>query len=115
MTSASRPKQQNPTPHQMHRGHGVAAYSTALARQHASEEEILRMARRLTQGDWGAVNHPTDIEQNQANFSRDYGITLGVYMARDGTILYAAQRSRGDPPTIIHPLERKSCFQESPQ
>ena len=85
----------------------TAAVSTPGARRHATQEEILLMANRLLRDDWGAVNAPADVNINQQNRQKPDATVMGVYMASDGTILYAVQHHRDAPPLVLHPEERR--------
>ena len=82
------------------------AIATKGAREHASEEEILIMARNLLDRDWGAVKYQDDIDQNERNSRTERGTVFGIYTAQDGTTLWTMQSHRYLPPTVMLPEER---------
>jgi hypothetical protein len=95
-----------PPTHRLLRNQEVYAIATKGAQQHASEEEILRMAGRLLNQDWGNIRFHADILQNEEKVRSDRGLILGICQAEDGTELWAMQSHRFVPPTVMLPEER---------
>ena len=94
-----------PGTHRLHQDDRVFAISTQGARRHASEEQILDMAARLLEGNWGDVQFQEDRDRNGQNRRRERGTIFGIYKAPDGTALWATQSHRFVPPTIMLPEE----------
>ena len=95
-----------PDSHRIIENEQVIAISTKGARAHAEDGEILKMADRLLDGDWGEVEYQEDRDQNERNVQRDQGTIFGIYSAGDGTKLWAMQGHRLVPPTVMLPEER---------
>ena len=95
-----------PQTHRLLRNQEVYAIATKGAQQHASDEEILQMAGRLLNQDWGNIRFHADILQNEKKFRSDRGLIFGIYQAADGAELWATQAHRFVPPTIMLPEER---------
>ena len=95
-----------PETHHYHENQHAVAISTPGARRHASEQDILDMAERLLSKDWGIIEYPEDIEQNNSRSSQEQGTIMGIYRAADGTTLWATQGHRYQPPTVMLPIER---------
>ena len=95
-----------PSTHRLLQNEDVVAIATDGAQRHASEDEILTMARSLLDRDWGTVQYQDDIEQNERNSRRERGTVFGIYTAQDGTILWTMQSHRYLPPTVMLPEER---------
>ena len=95
-----------PGSHRLHQDDRAFAISTQGARRHASEEQILDMAARLLERDWGGVQFQQDRDLNNHNRRRERGTIFGIYEAPGGTALWAVQSHRFTPPTVMLPEER---------
>ena len=95
-----------PPAHRLLMGPEAYAIATRGAAAHASDDEILVMAKRLLEGDWGQVRYAGDRAQNNANRQAERGMIMGIYPAPDGTMLWVTQSHRFVPPTVMLPEER---------
>ena len=95
-----------PDSHRIIENEQAVVIGTRGAQAHASDGEILEMAARLMDGDWGDVEYEEDRGQNEYNLCHERGIIFGIYRAGDGTKLWAMQSHRFIPPTVMLPEER---------
>ena len=95
-----------PATHRLLMGPEAYALATKGATAHAEDAEIMQMAKRLLEGDWGDVAYAQDTAQSDANRQQEQGMIMGIYRAQDGTQLWATQSHRFVPPTVMLPQER---------
>lgn len=93
-----------PESHRLH-WEDVIVISTAGAREHLGEEDLLAIGRRLDQRDWGVLAHPEEVATNEQNAGRERGLIMGAYRAPDGAEVWAMQHNRITPATIMTQAE----------
>ena len=80
--------------------------ATKGATAHATGEELLAMAARFQDGDYGNIPDEHDRGEYQWNSFHEFGTVLGIYQAQDGTDIHVLQHHRLSPPTAMLPEER---------
>ena len=78
----------------------------ATKRHRATGEELLAMAARFQDGDYGNIPDEHDRGEYQWNSFHEFGTVLGIYQAQDGTDIHVLQHHRLSPPTAMLPEER---------
>jgi len=73
----------------------------ALARNNQEPTELLR---RHWRGDWGDLEDPEDIEENEFSLVRGYRL-LSRYILRDGTVIWVITEADRSVTTILLPSE----------
>ena len=80
--------------------------ATKGATAHATGEELLNLAARFQDGDYGNIPGEHDRGEYQWNSFHEFGTVLGIYQAADGTDIHVLQHHRLSPPTAMLPEER---------
>ena len=80
--------------------------ATKGASAHATEDELLAMAARFKDADYGTIPDDHDRGEYQWNSFHEFGTVLGIYQAQDGTDIHVLQHHRLSPPTAMLPEER---------